>query len=256
MPAAIDIATLLDETKCYACYGASLTELIKLGLLSRIATTDSNSVAMVDHFIGNVDSGANPIGERNWVAYGTTTTIRSRNQVDRWGTVIIQTNAAIGATAGVGSKFDSSTGAGVNSLNKVPWKLTFVFRLNEITDVFHRIGLIATATLATTATEIGGVYLRYRSSTDGGLFTFVNRLVSAGPETTVASSVAVDTNWHTLTIRSINTGTILYSLDGETEISITDNYPGNTASILCLAGTEVATAKAVYLDKIAIETAD
>lgn len=32
-----EIAELLDETKCLSCYGASLSDMIKIGLLSRIA---------------------------------------------------------------------------------------------------------------------------------------------------------------------------------------------------------------------------
>ena len=261
MPA-IDIATLLDETKCYACYGASLTDLVKLGLLSRIANNTATPATpavtyaerLVDHFIGNVDSNAAPVGERNWVVYGTTATVRARNQTGRWGTVIIQTNALAAATAGVGSKYDASTGGGICSPNTGPWKLTFVFRLNETTDVFHRIGLLAVGTLGTTTAELSGCYLRHRASTDGGFFQFVNRLAAGGPETTAASTVAVDTNWHTLTLRSVTIGTVLYSLDGEPEIAITQNYLGSGQSIVCLAGTEAVAAKAIYLDKLVIET--
>jgi len=33
--AAISVNTLLDEVKCYACFGASMTQLIKLALLRR-----------------------------------------------------------------------------------------------------------------------------------------------------------------------------------------------------------------------------
>lgn len=33
---AIPVQTLLDEVKCYACYGLSLREMIKIALLNRI----------------------------------------------------------------------------------------------------------------------------------------------------------------------------------------------------------------------------
>ena len=34
--AAVDANTLLDDTKCYACFGMSVADLLKLGLLGRI----------------------------------------------------------------------------------------------------------------------------------------------------------------------------------------------------------------------------
>jgi hypothetical protein len=35
--AALDPNTLLDETKCYACFGMSIGQLLELALLSRIS---------------------------------------------------------------------------------------------------------------------------------------------------------------------------------------------------------------------------
>lgn len=52
--AAIPIDTLAEETKCYACYGLSLTQLIKLGLLRRQllaadAAADVSSAGLLEY---------------------------------------------------------------------------------------------------------------------------------------------------------------------------------------------------------------
>lgn len=47
----------------------------------------------------------------------------------------------------------------------------------------------------------------------------------AGSYTVVDSGIAADTNVHTLRMRCINIGTILFSLDGGVEIPITTNLP-------------------------------
>lgn len=52
--AAIATNTLLDEVKCYACPGASLTQLLKLGLLrrallARVPTADTSMQALITY---------------------------------------------------------------------------------------------------------------------------------------------------------------------------------------------------------------
>lgn len=52
--AAIATNTLLDETKCYACYGASITQLLRLGLLRRqllasVPTADVSAAALLTY---------------------------------------------------------------------------------------------------------------------------------------------------------------------------------------------------------------
>lgn len=52
--AAIPTNTLLDETKCYACYGASITQLLRLGLLRRQllalnASADVSAAALLEY---------------------------------------------------------------------------------------------------------------------------------------------------------------------------------------------------------------
>lgn len=52
--AAIATNTLLDEVKCYACYGGTMIQLIKLGLLrrtllSKYPTADVSAAALLDY---------------------------------------------------------------------------------------------------------------------------------------------------------------------------------------------------------------
>lgn len=52
--AAIATNTLLDEVKCYACFGASLTQLMKLALLRRqllaaVPTADVSAGALIEY---------------------------------------------------------------------------------------------------------------------------------------------------------------------------------------------------------------
>lgn len=52
--AAIATNELLEETKCYACYGLTLTQLLKLGLLRRqliaaVPAADTSSSALLTY---------------------------------------------------------------------------------------------------------------------------------------------------------------------------------------------------------------
>ena len=49
MPEAINADTLFSETKCYACLGMSLPQLLELGLLSRISTDVASAAAAAVH---------------------------------------------------------------------------------------------------------------------------------------------------------------------------------------------------------------
>ena len=76
-----------------------------------------------------------------------------------------------------------------------------------------------------TAQEADSDYIgiAYNSATDSN-FTYVTRS-GGGTENRVASGLAIDTAYHTFRIRSTTPGTVLFSIDGGTETSVTTAVP-------------------------------
>ncbi len=201
------------------------------------------NLPLVDHFMGGFNGGL--VGDHGWNVYGSSPTHRAKFAAGRQSCWHFVTAATQGATAGAGGYYDSQAGSGVFDVDATGWRLKMVFKFDETTDVFHRLGFMNAASVTTTTNEYAGVYLRFRSSTDS-FFTFVARSAGAGPETTANSTVAADTGWHTLTIRSAAAG-MYFSIDGETEQLVASNIP-TVGQLAWLAGTQTATAKTIWMD--------
>jgi len=96
------------------------------------------------------------------------------------------------------------------------WDSTWIFRINQNTNIRFRIGYEPGAAAVTQ--PIDGLWLRFDTSAGfaDANWQFCARS-AAGAETCFNTAVAADTNWHRVRIRSGNAGVIYFSLDGGTE---------------------------------------
>jgi hypothetical protein len=130
-----------------------------------------------------------------------------------------------GATGAVTNQKTRAVLRGTNVLNQgIFWSANFAgtlamrFRLNQTTDCQLTVGLYQPAAAgAGSIVDKNGAYLRYDAATDAN-FMFQNGATAANA---VSSGVAVDTNWHVVRIRVVNTTSVFYSLDGGAETQVT-----------------------------------
>jgi len=122
------------------------------------------------------------------------------------------------------------------------WDSIFRFRLYNTTNVKMFVGYLK-----------GGIYDPWANAhiglsfdTTAGDTQFVFSASNGTDTTRVASGVSVDTNWHKLRIRSTTSGTILFSLDDGTDVSINTNIATTTAMApVFYVNTQEAVAKSI-----------
>jgi hypothetical protein len=126
----------------------------------------------------------------------------------------------------------------------IPFDSKFAFQVDS-GSVNERIGFCITGCNGDTPTD--GIYLRYDSAVDtGGTFRFVAR--ASGTETATDSGIAAAAStYYTMRIRSIVSGTILFSLTNpggsvlNPEVSISTNVPTGGADAYWWIKTGAAT---------------
>jgi hypothetical protein len=225
--------------------GSGLTNLASTSLPLNVWKDDTTQIFLRDEFLGGANTSGQ-IGEMNWPAVGTFRAAKE-NTFPNVGVYHFVSGAVAGNVAGPYLMFDTQTGAENWPVASAGWSNVWIFKLVDTNAVFARIGFARYGAAPSDTNESGGVYLRFRDSTDGTVFKFVCRAAGAGPETVSNSVVAVNNAWHKLSIRSATAGTILFSLDGETEISIGSNVPGPSSSSAVI-GTEAVGAKELRID--------
>lgn len=103
-----------------------------------------------------------------------------------------------------------------------------IFKLGSATNIAFYSGFVP-GTAQTTIPSAGtAVFCGFRLDTSLGdtAFSFVRG--AGATQTVAATSVAADTNWHTIRVRSVVAGTVLYSIDGGAETAVTTNLPNTT----------------------------
>jgi hypothetical protein len=128
--------------------------------------------------------------------------------------------------------------------------LTMRFRLNQTTDCQLTVGLSQPAAAgAGSIVDKFGAYLRYNAATDAN-FMFQNGSTAANA---VSSGVAVDTNWHVVRIRVVNTTSVFYSLDGGTETQVTASTGSGSVSPAFFVMTTTSAAKTADFSAVTLE---
>ncbi len=124
------------------------------------------------------------------------------------------------------------------------WDTTWIFKLSQTTLMRFRIGLSAGD--PSTVPSANAVGLRFDTTLGDTGFNFFNR--AAGSDTESTSNVAtLDTNWHTLRMRSAVAGTVLFSMDGGTETPLA-GMPTTSLRPVCQIVTATTAARVVQLD--------
>jgi len=130
------------------------------------------------------------------------------------------------------------------------WDSTIYFRNNSVAStgmglfVGYIVGGSNVPGAGASTARIGVEYDTSRGDTD---FMFV--ACNGSNCTRQSSGVSFDTSWHKLRIRSQTAGTILFSLDGGTEISINTNVPTSALAPMFGVRTAESAAKRVEADR-------
>ena len=216
---------------------------------------DQTIATLDEDFIGGTN-GDGQIGTNGWRLYsisGTNSTTYITGTAANPG----QFQFACGASSGnagcmalLGStQFPLSVGSAA-------WEMRITFKLNQTTLTRFRLGLNNDHT---SVDGWRGEYLRYDTSSSDTNFMFVVR-DGGGGEIATSSGVAVDTNWHTLRIRTITPGSYVYAMSlstnggaFSTEVQVTNTNLGGgiTRSIIGIIGNDAtAAAKSFVLDAV------
>lgn len=211
-------------------------------------------VVMRDDFIGGSTSGTNfgAIGELGWSAAtiaGTSVFDWITGVSNRWGIFRAET-----ATAGSdAAQISLNWGASFSKVQRIPplnaitgWKFRFIARINSIAACNFRIGLVDDPQ---NAQPSNGIWFEFEAASDT-FYTAVTR--SGGSETESASAVAADTGWHVFDIYSNVAGTILFSVDGGSAISLAATVPSAALCPSMIIQTTTTAAKSADIDFFAM----
>ena len=177
-----------------------------------------NIVYLRDDFFGNNSS----IGEMIWAAGGASGGFRKHQDLTKWGTVEIYTGTTSGQGyyAYMGSQQPSTYNGFLPLSTSGGWTNTWIVRLNSTNLCYTLIGFAPAISFDTTGAN--GIYFRYWGS--GTNFEAVCK--SSGTETYVASTKTPNPSaYHVFRIWSESAGTIKFSVDGESALSISANVP-------------------------------
>ncbi len=125
------------------------------------------------------------------------------------------------------------------------WEINIIMSITSTALVAIRAGICAGSAQVSDA-PASGIWVRYDTAAADANFTYECR--SATVSTTSASSVAADTNFHRMRIRSAVAGTILFSMDNGAETAISSNVPTATMSPFIQVISRTTAAKTAYID--------
>lgn len=191
-------------------------------------------------------STSGTIGELGWTTSNVSgTSTFSAVTPSAWPYMGIQ-RIATGAISGNGGALSLNAGA-VNpivSLNGVAsWKAVFIVRVNATSNISVRFGFAGSAN---TDPSSEGIWWRFNTAAGDVKYTAETR--AAGVSTSTASGVAANTSFHTFVIRSAVAGTVLFSVDGGSEISHSTNITTNSLLPFFQCVTRTASSQSCDID--------
>jgi hypothetical protein len=128
------------------------------------------------------------------------------------------------------------------ALNSQLFDCTYIFQLQQTATTSFYIGFAKTT--AGPSTDFIG--LRYDTNLSDTAFTPV--VISGSTATTGTTFAAADTSWHKIRIFCTVAGTIQFSLDGGTAVSISSGVPTAALFASIVIITRTTTAASVYVD--------
>lgn len=153
-------------------------------------------------------------------------------------TQITTATAANDEVIGTSNRVNES---GISPMNVNNWEAKFIVRPSVSTSVRHEVGF--TDTLGVLGAN--RIVVKWDTADSDTVWKF--QACSASTCTTASSTIAAAANtWARLRIRSTTSGTILFSVDGETEVSVATNVP--TVALRPIFGVRTRTTSAASID--------
>lgn len=147
-----DVNSLFSEGACFACFAGDQAEILKLVLLSQIASNSSTGTAsfapipidtvyLYENFITGSTASAS-MGKLGWIVSASSLTRFAHSDPPYFATWRFTSAAAANSIAYISLGTGSATGAGwMNHIAVTGWKHRFIFKFDEVSNVHHRIGV-------------------------------------------------------------------------------------------------------------------
>lgn len=214
---------------------------------------DATEIRWIEDFIPTRTVGANGSSNLYFSSEGIgagsgNTTSFNVGTSPNLGLIVLNSGTGGAATGLAFRDSDSGTpawGAPPGRIDNVAnWEIHFIFKITSNSSIRARVGVVGYQAGNVDPTNFAGV--RFDTNLgDSANFIFYSK--SAGSATT-ATGPAVDTNFHHLKIRSTSAGTLLFSMDGGSESSISTNVPTvNMLPVFIICG-DSATSKVMNVD--------
>lgn len=159
-------------------------------------------------------AGIGTIVGSGWHIGGTGTPTVSVNFEDSlptaFGSARMTTSGTSGDTSAVELDYGGSGGMLVNLSSSSGWDSAWRFKLVQTTSSGFAAGFLAFQSSAIPGSSDQGAYLRYDTAAGDSTFKFCTGNGSA--TNCIDSTIAADTNWHTVRIRSDASGTLIFTL--------------------------------------------
>lgn len=212
-----------------------------------------NTFFIKDEFCGIQNSSTPSHSELGWVllSSGSAPTIRGNayNTYPNIGVCQLSCGATAGSSAITKFPINGASGnelfAGVDQ--RVGLELTEIFRLENTSSVLYRVGMVSNSTTDLTGESVGA-YLRFDSARTTSSFAFVYRNGASWSSGSSTILPALNT-WYKLKIRCNAAGTLSYSLNNETPVTLTGSWlSGASVGPMRCVITNEAAAKTIYTD--------
>ena len=138
---------------------------------------------------------------------------------------------------------DPSFGALGSNAN---WEINWIVEITSVASVCLRVGLCAAST-QTADPPTGGIWIRFDTAASDTFFTAECRSASTSTASVLATSPSAST-FYRFRIRSLVAGTILFSVNGGSEVSINTNVPTVVLGPWMQLITRTAAAKTAVID--------
>lgn len=204
-----------------------------------------NTLQWVDEFATGLATNGN-IGALGWTVSnnnGTTSVTAQASEANHPGIVRVKTGAANMNDAAISLRNSSGTNDLIRLDQAGGWEFQWIVKPVQLTDCGLAIGL------GTTGLSTWGNSLRIKFDTNDSDTTWMFQACSNATCTTQASTVTpIAGTWYRMRIRSTAAGTVLYSVDGEPEVSISSNLPAVAVTPGVSVKTRTAAESSIDLD--------